>query len=62
MVKSIKAWHSPILGWTWHATRDEGDGYWYGYVESPNSEWGTWSDDQLAEAKAIEMEPGEIPS
>ena len=61
MVKALKSWYSPLLGWTWHATMDEGNGYWYGYVESPNSEWGTWSEEQIADVKAVEIKPGEIP-
>ena len=62
MAQAIKSWYSPILGWRWHATKDEGGGGWFGYVEGDVGEWGTWSDEELATAKAVEIEPGTVPN
>ena len=61
MRESIKSWYSSTLGWTWYATEDSGGGYWFGYVDGDFPEWGSWSDEQLKDAGAVEIVTGPIP-
>ena len=61
MRKAIKSWKSDISGWTWHAKDKSPDGFWFGYVEGTDDEWGWFSDAELEEASAYEIEPGNLP-
>ena len=61
MAKAIKSWYSVAMNWTWHAKTKESDGRWFGYVEGFESEWGYFDDEQLQQAGAVEIEPGNLP-
>ena len=60
MAKAIKSWHSAKMNWWWHAKEDCGGGRYFGYVEGWSSEWGYFTESDLATAGAVEVEPHEI--